>query len=319
MYKLICLICSEQHIDLQYNNDVDTRVSVFRASQQDSEQQPVAHSFLNLPSVAASRRSWQRVLSLDGEDGELILQGFLRLRSLEKATKGSEMAAERLPGGVVMRRSQNANLNSESEDYHRHLSVAVGGTFDHLHAGHKLLLSMTALVLDSGPTNESCLTVGITGDELLKNKKYRDELEDFVQRQRLIQDFVLGFLELLSPYHILERSFNLEPSGSQNREIHNILKSGVVIKYVEIFDPCGPTITEESITALVLSGETRQGGQVVNDKRREKGWVPLEIFEVDVLDAREGDGDRTDNNFESKISSTDIRRRLHQKLSDRSI
>lgn len=36
--------------------------------------------------------------------------------------------------------------------------VAVGGTFDHLHAGHKILLTMTALL-----ANKS-VVVGVTGE-----------------------------------------------------------------------------------------------------------------------------------------------------------
>lgn len=37
--------------------------------------------------------------------------------------------------------------------------VAVGGTFDHLHAGHKILLTMTALL------SEKSMVVGVTGKE----------------------------------------------------------------------------------------------------------------------------------------------------------
>jgi phosphopantetheine adenylyltransferase len=55
------------------------------------------------------------------------------------------------------------------------------------------------------------------------------------------------------------------------------------------------------------------------DKRVEKGWPPLEVFEVGVLDAQPGAEDEGDgtgaagvaqDTFESKISSTKIRQRL---------
>lgn len=36
--------------------------------------------------------------------------------------------------------------------------VAVGGTFDHIHAGHKILLTMTALLA------EDSMVVGVTGN-----------------------------------------------------------------------------------------------------------------------------------------------------------
>ncbi len=38
--------------------------------------------------------------------------------------------------------------------------VAVGGTFDHLHAGHKILLSMTAWIADEK------VVIGVTGMSL---------------------------------------------------------------------------------------------------------------------------------------------------------
>jgi phosphopantetheine adenylyltransferase len=78
---------------------------------------------------------------------------------------------------------------------------------------------------------------------------------------------------------------------------------------VEIWDPYGPTITEESLTALVVSKETASGGAAVNDERAKKGWKSLAIFEVDVLQTGEVTDVMDANNFELKISSTDIRRR----------
>ena len=84
----------------------------------------------------------------------------------------------------------------------------------------------------------------------------------------------------------------------------------MTIECVEIQDPYGPTITDESVTAIVISGETRAGGQAVNERRREKGWHALEIFEVDVLDAEENEGGQAKTGgFASKISSTAIRKR----------
>jgi phosphopantetheine adenylyltransferase len=58
------------------------------------------------------------------------------------------------------------------------------------------------------------------------------------------------------------------------------------------------------------------------DKRVEKGWAPLEVFEVGVLDAQPGTEDEDDSTgaavpkdaFESKISSTEIRQRLAEAI-----
>jgi phosphopantetheine adenylyltransferase len=49
----------------------------------------------------------------------------------------------------------------------------------------------------------------------------------------------------------------------------------------------------------------------VNDERTKKGWAPLEVLEVDVLQMGEAEevADTLTQNFESKMSSTEIRQR----------
>ena len=65
----------------------------------------------------------------------------------------------------------------------------------------------------------------------------------------------------------------------------------------------------------MLSLETRGGGAAVNNKRSEQGWNPLDIFEVAVLDAsEEGNVDET---FQSKLSSTEIRRKRSERVQSR--
>ena len=322
MYRLICIICTENSIDLQYDNDVDTRLMIFYRGVVDHHQTTYAEaserhrSFGDLQTLARSDRAWQRLCSLESEPAEDLLQDFLGMRrgSSDEAMR-SKIEIERLPGGLTIRQGSLQNALQESPSY-CHRSVAVGGTFDHLHAGHKLLLTMTALLLDPISIQGACLTVGITGDELLKNKIFKEELEDFPKRQLAVQEFLVGVLGLVSLSHVLDKTQRVESTSPHGRQVHNTLKSGLTIKYVEIFDPCGPTTTDKTITALVLSAETRGGGQVVNNERGEKGWPALEVFEVDVLDAGEADGDSRDQankKFQGKISSTDIRRRIHEK------
>ncbi|KAF6227038.1 hypothetical protein HO133_008479 [Letharia lupina] len=323
MYRLICVICTENSIDLQYDNDVDVRLIIFHRGLTNQHQpaHPRASQrlqpFGDLQTLAGNDRAWQRLCSLESEPAESLLQDFLRIRggSSDETMSSNQIEIERLPGGLSIHQSSPQNAFQEISSG-CHCSIAVGGTFDHLHVGHKLLLTMTALVLDPRSIRGACLTIGITGDELLKNKNFREELEDFPERQLAVQEFLLGILGLFSLSHVLDNLRHVESNSPHGREVHNTLKSGLIIKYVEIFDPCGPTITDETITALVLSAETKGGGQVVNDKRGEKGWSALEVFEVDVLEAGEADGDsrdRADDKFQGKISSTDIRRRIHEK------
>ena len=323
MYRLICVFCTENSIDLQYDNDVDARLIIFHSGVIDQHQTTRDerfqrhHSFGDLQSLAQSDRAWQRLLSLESESAENLLQDFLRIRGRSPSgiLHSDQIQIERVPGGLTLHQNSPQNASQEIS-CRRHRSVAVGGTFDHLHAGHKLLLTMTALVLDSEAIPGACLTIGITGDELLKNKSFKEELEDFPERQLAVQDFVLAILGLVSLSHVLDSTRRIEGAPPHGREVHTTFKSGLTIKYVEIFDPCGPTITDETITALILSAETRSGGRVVNDKREEKGWSALEIFEVDVIDAGEANGDsrnQPNDKFQGKISSTDIRRRIREK------
>ena len=315
MYRLICVICAEHHIDLEYDNDVYTRVVPFRYHPGHNVNYVVEleEPFADLKTLAMTQRSWQRVCSLEGEKPEEILKQFLSYRNQASPQSISDDQVERVPGGLTIQDGRTDAFLEPDDRIKQHRSVAVGGTFDHLHAGHKLLLTMAALALTSKSPGGTCLTVGITGDELLKRKQYRDQLEDFHERQSAVQDFLLGTLELISPSHVLRSTQNVRSSEPFGREVESKLTSGLTIKYIEIFDPCGPTITDESINALVLSAETRGGGQVVNDKRKEKSWPPLEILKIDVLDNGEDDDNYIKDDFQSKISSTDIRRKLHQK------
>ena len=55
-------------------------------------------------------------------------------------------------------------------------AICIGGTFDHMHNGHRILLTQAALV-----TRERML-IGITSDTLLKGKKHASYLEDYDKR-----------------------------------------------------------------------------------------------------------------------------------------
>ena len=59
----------------------------------------------------------------------------------------------------------------------------------------------------------------------------------------------------------------------------------LLVRCVDFHDVYGPTVSEEAIQALVVSGETRSGGQAVNEKRLSQGWSVLDLYEIDVLDA----------------------------------
>lgn len=148
------------------------------------------------------------------------------------------------------------------------LCVAVGGTFDHLHDGHKILLLLTSFCASTR------IIVGVTGDELLKGKKFRE------------------FLEPL-PFRI----------GAVCKFLQQIVGERQKFEIYQINDICGPTGYIEAIDALVISHETRLGAAFVNKVRREKGYGELTVISADVVG---GDGN-AENNWKGKLSSTDLR------------
>ena len=337
LYRLVCLFCTEQNIDIENGNEVDIRFiileaiatssSIYGEETSNGSSTPCSILSPNIELLALCSRKWKHISTLEGEAGTAIIHKFLRIRNSPTLTDPRLPTLGDIPANLATP-SFTHGLQDETKvemtKSSQHYSVAVGGTFDHLHAGHKLLLTMTALILApcdlTQPAKKRNLTVGITGDELLKRKKYPEELQDWDERQESVRNFLSAFLLLDSPDLALlstDRTTDLENGA---RVVRDQFQAGLAIHYVEIFDPFGPTITDEDISALVVSGETRSGGKAVNDRRSEKRWAALEVFEVDVLNAVEDGSARgqvaLEQQFEDKISSTAIRQKLNLRHRD---
>ncbi|KAI5960050.1 uncharacterized protein KGF55_004773 [Candida pseudojiufengensis] len=156
-------------------------------------------------------------------------------------------------------------------------TTAVGGTFDHLHDGHKILLSMAYFL------TLKRMIIGITGNELLKNKKFKEVLETFTKRKQS----VIQFLDII--FDDLNLRFEI----------------------YEINDICGPTGYLPNINSLIISHETLKGGEFVNKYRQDHGFKKLDITAIKVI----GDKNSNENNlWKGKLSSTDIRERELKKL-----
>lgn len=124
--------------------------------------------------------------------------------------------------------------------------VALGGTFDHLHAAHKLLIHLALFVCTRK------LIVGVMVDSLLSGKSNADLVEPLSTRLAAVEAFVSR-------------------------------RGGVIPDVVPISDAYGPTAYDDNIDALVVSQETASGGLAVNAKRNEASLRPLEIHTVEVI------------------------------------
>lgn len=318
LYKLITVVAAKDAIDTEDAEGIDARVLLIAhprdgklqsLSESSSPEQELQGPAIDIHTLARSSRHWGTVYSVESEEGERFFKSF---SAILKDTKVSKVR-----GGMVLNAGDSATQVSSFKDSPKHLAVAVGGTFDHLHIGHKLLLTMFAFVLGRRQHSDSpsVLTVGITGDALLVNKKFADQLESWKARQESTHDFLHSILYFGQPDDNRIQVQEIHEPGPNGHAVHVSYPFGLTIKYVEIWDPFGPTITDKDITALALSLETRGGGAAVNEKRKELGWDPLEVYEVAVLDAsEEGNVDET---FQSKLSSTEIRRKRSELVKPR--
>ncbi|KAJ2482633.1 hypothetical protein IWW56_000975 [Coemansia sp. RSA 2131] len=159
--------------------------------------------------------------------------------------------------------------------------VAVGGTFDHLHVGHKILLTATALAATKR------VVCGISADALLEKKKYK---------------------ELLEPYRVRELNTLL---------FLRKIRKDIIVELAPISDPYGPTSVDASIEALVVSQETLNGSKALNVRREENGLAPMHLMPIDLIvtpsDGAQNSMQASVNNSGLKISSTAIRAALAEK------
>lgn len=129
--------------------------------------------------------------------------------------------------------------------------VAVGGTFDGMHYGHRKLLT---LAVSSVMPQTGRLLIGVTVDEMLQHKKLSELIPPLKERM----EDVRRFLDRLAP-------------GMKNR-----------VKILPISDSYGPPgskDTGDQFDALVLSHETLETGHLLNEHRvKSLGLAPLSLL-----------------------------------------
>lgn len=142
------------------------------------------------------------------------------------------------------------------------MKVIASGTFDRLHEGHKHFLKSAF--------NFGYVYLGLTSDSMIKNKPYAETIQSYSTRK-----------EILVQYLLLE--------GKEINHDYQIL---------EINDKYGFAVDSMDADAIIVTSDTIDSAEEINDARAEYGIYPLEIIEIDLILKED-----------KKISSRDIRKK----------
>jgi cytidyltransferase-like protein len=125
-------------------------------------------------------------------------------------------------------------------------TVAVGGTFDEFHMGHR------ALLLKAFEVGERVL-IGLCSDRLAESLSKPHVTASYAQRLKELKSF-------------------LRDKGLLGRA-----------EIMPLNDPFGVTLFEGYVEALIVSRETEPTAVKINEERRRRGLTPLEIVVIDMI------------------------------------
>lgn len=122
--------------------------------------------------------------------------------------------------------------------------MAAAGSWDHFHEGHERFLNEAFKI-------SKRVSVGVTSDEMIENKKFNESLQGYEIRKKA----VAGWLEK-----------------------NKLMKRTQIIKLDNIY---GPTIASGSdLAGVLVTKETLAGGKKVNLKRKSLNLKPLLLIEA---------------------------------------
>jgi pantetheine-phosphate adenylyltransferase len=130
------------------------------------------------------------------------------------------------------------------------MRVCIGGTFDILHKGHKLLIDKAFQIAGK----QGSVFIGITTGEIIKEKK---DVKPFEKRKKTIMQYL----------------------SKKKLADHAIIKP--------IKDKYGPSL-EGEFDAIVVSPETMKTAEEINRIRRQNRRKPLEIVQIPFVLADNG-------------------------------
>jgi len=130
------------------------------------------------------------------------------------------------------------------------MKVAIGGTFDSLHDGHKKLLKKVFELSEGGE-----IAIGVTSDTMARASRDR----------------------VVLPYK----------ARAENIRRYMYEEYGVKVRTVELNDRYGVTL-DEYFDYIVISPETYTVALKINELREERGKPPIKIVKVEHMKAADG-------------------------------
>ena len=128
--------------------------------------------------------------------------------------------------------------------------VAIGGTFDVLHRGHKILLRTAFRAGDR-------VLIGLSRNGLVRRLVKNHRVDPYPRRKRELVSF-------LKKERLLDRA-----------------------KIIPLDDPYGPTINDSTVRALVVSRMTKKMADKINTIRRRRGLKPLSVVSIGMVVAED--------------------------------
>ena len=113
------------------------------------------------------------------------------------------------------------------------MKVCIGGTFDHLHKGHKLLINKAFEIAGK----QGYVFIGITTGEIIDKKR---DVKSFEERKKTVEKYLSK--EKLTGRYLIKPIYN---------------------KY-------GPSLKED-FDAIIISPETKHTAEEINNLRKQRG------------------------------------------------
>ncbi|MEM4271334.1 MAG: pantetheine-phosphate adenylyltransferase, partial [Candidatus Pacearchaeota archaeon] len=129
--------------------------------------------------------------------------------------------------------------------------IILGGTFDHLHKGYKLLIDKAFKLGEQ-------VTIGLTTKKLIKNKFLPQTIESYKERKQALINYLIS------------KNYN---GRFKICQLNNIF---------------GPSLTDKKFGAIIVSFNTYPNALKINQIRRENKLKPLKIITVKNVIAEDG-------------------------------